>query len=591
MSKKESALVFTSLSKTWFKNNRNILVGEWCLKQINETKHKNFKYKVSDREDRINVTKDAKICDYYYEKLLIDVTKKFENLYKFNWNKRSWEVFLGPWTHRFVAIAYDRFKATEHALKKFKINKVILSSDHKFGLLTQDINEFKSKALTDEWNLLLFSKIFLRCFHKDKIKVLKTRINSKVYQNENRNLKKINFFKIFICKILRFTFSFFDKYTKNIFYRTYFNNRKFIFDLNILKKNIPIIYDFNYQIPNVDFISKIRSQKIKSNFKLNLFEKLLRELFFELLPFYYLEKIDFLKNSSSNLFLPSTKKRNIYTGVGLWHDDIFKFWLSKSLSNGSKLFNFQHGCNYGVTKYSYAENLELKLCDFFFTWGWKSKSKKVKRFNSTRLSNIKKNINSNSKKLLIVTAAPQTYRIENTTGNLTTKRSFLYYSMIKKFIKTFLISHKDLISLRPFPSEKKLFCNLSTELRKEFKELKIENTNKSLIDTIKNFGAIIHTYDSTSFLETMSLNKPSFLIFSDDIYKNNNRKSSKHYYNLLRKAKILHPSHLSLIKFLEKIEFNFDKWWNKNLTQTVRKTFCHQYCNVVNNPLIEFKKI
>ena len=57
--------------------------------------------------------------------------------------------------------------------------------------------------------------------------------------------------------------------------------------------------------------------------------------------------------------------------------------------------------------------------------------------------------------------------------------------MIKKFIKTFLISHKDLISLRPFPSEKKLFCNLSTELRKEFKELKIENTNKSLIDTIK----------------------------------------------------------------------------------------------------------
>ena len=77
---------------------------------------------------------------------------------------------------------------------------MILSSDHKFGLLTQDHNEFKSKSQTDEWNLLLFSKIFLRCFHKDKIKVLKTRINSKVYQNENRNLKKINFLKYLYVK-------------------------------------------------------------------------------------------------------------------------------------------------------------------------------------------------------------------------------------------------------------------------------------------------------------------------------------------------------------------------------------------------------
>ena len=74
----------------------------------------------------------------------------------------------------------------------------------------------------------------------------------------------------------------------------------------------------------------------------------------------------------------------------MWYDDIFKFWLSNSISNQSKLFYFQHGCNYGTTKYSYAEDLEIKLSNNFYTWGWKSKRKKTKRFFSNKLIGKKK---------------------------------------------------------------------------------------------------------------------------------------------------------------------------------------------------------
>ena len=44
---KKTALVFTSLLKTWFKNSKNVLIGEWCLSNISNLKYES-KSKVID---------------------------------------------------------------------------------------------------------------------------------------------------------------------------------------------------------------------------------------------------------------------------------------------------------------------------------------------------------------------------------------------------------------------------------------------------------------------------------------------------------------------------------------------------------------
>ena len=54
----------------------------------------------------------------------------------------------------------------------------------------------------------------------------------------------------------------------------------------------------------------------------------------------------------------------MYLHQTLRFDGIFKFWLANAINYKSKL-NFSTCCNYGVTKYSDSEKIEVKLSDNF----------------------------------------------------------------------------------------------------------------------------------------------------------------------------------------------------------------------------------
>ena len=40
----------------------------------------------------------------------------------------------------------------------------------------------------------------------------------------------------------------------------------------------------------------------------------------------------------------------------------------------------QHGGNYGQNELIFEEKHEIKICDYFYTWGWKDRNKKVLPF-------------------------------------------------------------------------------------------------------------------------------------------------------------------------------------------------------------------
>jgi len=100
LKKKVNALVFTGKLNTWYKNKKNILIGSWCLLNLKQkNKIKSFNFILSDREtknleyyNKKNIIK----FEYYYSRLLEDCIKNLTNYYNVNWNKRSWEIFLGP---------------------------------------------------------------------------------------------------------------------------------------------------------------------------------------------------------------------------------------------------------------------------------------------------------------------------------------------------------------------------------------------------------------------------------------------------------------------------------------------------------------
>ena len=204
MAKNQFGLFFTGSKIKLFKNLNNLLAGEWCLNNLENDLIKKKSIKISNRELKRSIVKDADVCNYYYSRLLDDLILHCSRIYKLNWNKRSWEIFLGPWVNRYVSIVYDRFNLIGYILKNYRIKKIQIVRDKKFNLLSQDQVEFRDFSQKDDWNLKLFSKLYIKYFNKKNIRKDLIKINSKNYNYTENTTAKINIFRLIFNKIFNF---------------------------------------------------------------------------------------------------------------------------------------------------------------------------------------------------------------------------------------------------------------------------------------------------------------------------------------------------------------------------------------------------
>ena len=388
MKQKSYSVSFVANLNNKFPKTNDLLAGEWCLNNILAKQKflENKKVNISSRENHRNIYKEAKLCDKFYDRLLIDIISHFEKIYSLKWSKRSWEIFLGPWLNRYVSIIYDRYHTIDYILKKYKVREVKLVQDENYNLVRQNLLDFRIISQDDKWNLKLFSKIYLKFFDKKKIKKRYIKIKSKKIIFRRDSVQKLNPCILKINQIFNNIIKKYEHLFNLVFYKTSINNKIAILFTLARKKKLILPYQFNHQIPKASYISKKRQEKINSKYKLSKFEIVLRKMIFQLIPFYYLESINNLIYLRKKLILPPDNKCIVYTSNSLWLDGIFKFWLADAISKQTKLNCFQHGCNYGSTKYSYSEKTEVKLSDNFFSWGWSDNNKKIKTFSQRSIA-------------------------------------------------------------------------------------------------------------------------------------------------------------------------------------------------------------
>ena len=188
---------------------------------------------------------------------------------------------------------------------------------------------------------------------------------------------------------------------------------------------------------------------------------------------------------------------------------------------------------------------------------------------------------------MVILSNPHNFTSYHSTGMITTKRTYIYYEMIKNICKK--IINKNNFFLRLAPNDKNNF-NFEYKLRKLGSKINFEKNEKNLLEAVKDYSLIIHTWDSTCFLETISLDKPSVIILSRKLYKGFIKKSALKYYKKLEEAKILFNSEDELFDFIGK----------KNLIKkggciikkkSSKKLFCEKYCKKSEKPLNELLKI
>lgn len=120
-----------------------------------------------------------------------------------------------------------------------------------------------------------------------------------------------------------------------------------------------------------------------------------------------------------------------------------------------------------------------------------------------------------------------------------------------------------------------------------FPKVYLEKGNSSIWALIKKNRLVVHLYDSTGILETLSLNIPTICFWHGGL--THLTPKAKPFYNLLRNVGILADSPKQAAKFIALHWDNIDGWWKSESVQIVRRIFCEQYARVEKKSLRDLK--
>jgi putative transferase (TIGR04331 family) len=287
------------------------------------------------------------------------------------------------------------------------------------------------------------------------------------------------------------------------------------------------------------------------------------------------------------LLLNKAQASIVYTATGLDTNLTFKFLVAEWKKNGTILLNHQHGGGYGMYDLHVLEDFEKRVSDYFYSWGWTSKNRKVLPL-SVGIPNLRHAKRSKQILLNCNECHRNIYRLH-------------FYPMpgtMKKVISNTidfvlgLPEHKNLL-IRPYHHD----CgwNFLNKLKNVAPNAKYDTGYRRLI-SYKRFAEsriVVHNVHGTGCLESLALNIPTLCFFEADIYKF--RKDARPYTKALEEVGILHRSGKEAALFLLGVWNEVEIWWQKPEVQEARKAFCEKYANFSPNwPQLwrtEFKRI
>ena len=547
--------------------NIKILIGNWLL--INN-KNKTGKYKIFQSL----ITKDKKLQEFeYLKKIYNRVTKRLtpllNRIHKKKYNQKEWQILIFYFLHNYIFLAYDKWKLIKKLKRKFNLSPVEIFSFPNNFFSAEDTKSFYDQLKTDLWDDWLFSQII----KYQKIEYYEKKIKTyKKFFNNSNNFKNLKLQKFFLKK------------NKDEYFLKSLELPRFLkVKLNLhLNKNITIYNNLKLK-RNLDFwTERDLFKKINSKDK---FEKFIYNTLPEVFPKSYLENFKLIENNLNLLNWPE-KPKIIFTSYDHYFNDAFKIYTMKETFSGTKFFLLQHG-HQGHNDLC-GSFYEKKICDRYFTWGNKSKDKKVlPLFCSTNIGktikrNIKKNILLSYTEFPIKPWKQQAYpRVIDETN--------IYKNDIVNFINGLKQNLQDQIFLKSFHPHGNNF--ITKEIKKNFKNINhiITDKKKRGYEFSNNFNLSIETINSTGFIELLSMNIPVILITNKKFFII--KKEYEKYYNELIKSNIIFFDIKKASNFINQNINQLENWWFDKATQRKIKYFCNNLCRNENDKIKAFKKI
>ena len=566
-------LATTANQKYWDKNQKILFLGEWC--RLYSQKHiwSNINHEVlpSHWDETEKLEEHFLYLQSIQEKYLGILAVKLNEIHRENHPLSYWRIILGPWLIVFIGIIYDRYLSISRAIESNLVSHTWLPPIRPREWTAACYDDLVAWARNDNFNLYLYGRII-------------DRLNKIPYQikenTENLNLEPRNTYGFFREKV--------KKKIKHLVITgsklsglQYGERINFYLSIGLLDR-IKLAFSLARPVNLVnltltcgkfDFSEKTRI-KLKMSQGINEFERLLEEMIVEQMPTSYVEGF---KDTREKVISAFPKKTKIVVANNCWGNDSYQIWIANQIEKGSKLIICQHGGGYGYNAFIPSEVHDRKICDKYFTWGWtEGDDPKLQALGSPQLTKLKKSIkpDPNGAILLVSNSAPR-YFIDLGVL-LNNARISISLDEQARFLKAASNEVLKILLVRLFPIN--YGWDEKNRLTQCYPDITVYQGRQSLKKQLQRSRLAIHVFNTTSFLETMSMNFPSILYF--DQLRSPLRNHAKSYFEDLSRVKIFHNSPESAAKWINKNYMDPVSWWLSDEVQEVRENFCKRFARI-----------
>lgn len=563
-------------------------MGDWCIGHSRETSSLIMDVAIATPYGLTPSQKDLDIelCRRIEEKILPNLVLILNRYHQTNYSLRFWKIVLGHWLRRYIETIFNRISSLQQCIDNYKISGLTVLADVNYILAGKDSWSFIEKTSDDYWNKAIeyriISKIPKIPFPVEVLEIQQTKDPQKIEVIKQTLFNEKNI-KLVISKTIAKTLNLFLRQSDGLILTSYLPRSeevKLYFRLfQIPQRWIREPLEFNENV-NVELRQNLTRQinVVQDNLK----ELIIFELLFEVIPICYLEGFSTLIEHLDKLGWPENPKF-IFTSNSFDTDEAFKVWTGIKTELGSKYVVGQHGGMYGTDRW-FQSTIEETTSDEFLTWGWNNglpnhtpafvlKTKKSKR------------ISGNGGQILLIQKFDMVR--DRTWDELSTFNNYLINQM--KFINCLNSETRGSILLRLHPQVKYSLHDEISWWKNYSSEFQIEYGTKPIFELFDKCVLVVHTYDSTGLLESLSLNLPTIAFWEDGF--DHLVDSAIPSYKLLEEVGILHFTPESAAKKLNEISSDIEGWWDSAPLQRARKEFCAKYAVHENNKSKKLKPI
>ena len=506
--------------------------------------------------------------------VLIALSLALNKIHNVNLKTEFWQIVVGFWLRQFLENLFYRYILLRGA-HELVPHGVLSSVSTKSGWVATDTDEFSMALFTDEFNQLFYSQINSVClfFEKKSITVDFSQFQRKVLRKEK--YKKLRFF----VSLINTAFCYFNR---TIISRSYFQPGP-LFRLSFGLKTIPLV-SAPRLLPAWGVDLKKR-RNLRANIKKYLTKTDLDHVVIDLivdtlprnLPGIFLEKFETLSRWSTAL-RPKFAS-SFLTGNSFAADEIFKYWMGLAAQNPkSNIIFFQHGGNYGHSKYYSDEMHELLVSTKYFSGGWQSKnSPSTVPLGLTSLAGLKicqspETFHHNSKIIYVLNTLPRFFYTLFSAPQSSNFKHFLKEQNL--FLRSLEGSNRLQISLRAQGYDYG-WQDLKNIL-KGVEDVKMNNPNEPLLSQMGSCRAMVFSYHSTALLQSMAGNVPTLCFWNSFHWQW--RESSNIQLDAMRRVGLYHDTS-GAADFLNHHMHGkrLEEWWVSDDVQEVRGDYCLNY--------------